>query len=459
LTHLRVYRAAWVVLGTVVLAFSLATGDVGNWQAVTLLAVIGVVAEGRSMPVTRDLELSVAFIPVVLAAILFGPGAGGLVALVCMVGDRNTSLGRWMMYAAIRATAGCAAGGAAELLRDATGGTSLLDLLLACVCAALVMSGIDFLANLGHVQIIRSMTPRQLWHLVRASLGLTIALYTPLVALYAYAYESAGMIVLAFFAIPLLAAHLSHSMFRRQRQLIDQLTASNARLEEANRRLRKINLSFAWAMVRTLEARDRYTAGHSQAVAIYARDIAREMGLPQADVDLVHLAGLVHDIGKIGLPAEVLRKKSALTDDEWRAMREHSEIGENILLHVEDYREVASIVRSHHERIDGAGYPDGLQGIQIPLLARVISVADAYNAMTSERPYRGAMAPEVASGQLVNGRGTQFYPEAVEAFLRVLENASDDYRVARGSDFSLDAMQRINLRDAEWRPALRAAVA
>jgi len=285
-------------------------------------------------------------------------------------------------------------------------------------------------------------------------------LYTPLVALYGYAYSHAGMIVLAFFAIPLLAAHLSHSMFARQRQLIDELTATNARLEHANQHLQSVNLSFAAAMVTALDERDTWTAGHSVAVATYSRDIAAEMGLTQQQVELVHLTGLVHDIGKIGVPAEVLQKTAALTDDEWALMREHSEIGARILGEVEDYAEVAEIVLYHHERLDGAGYPRGLTGDRIPLLARVIAVADAYNAMTSDRPYRRAMDPDIAITQLRNGRGGQFDPDAVEAFLKVLERESDAYRRGKGlPSFTLEAMRHRSLAEVRAQPGLRAAVA
>jgi HD-GYP domain-containing protein (c-di-GMP phosphodiesterase class II) len=179
--------------------------------------------------------------------------------------------------------------------------------------------------------------------------------------------------------------------------------------------------------------------------------------MDETDVQLVHLTGLVHDIGKIGVSAEVLQKTSALNDDEWAEMRRHSEIGANILVEVDDYVEVARIVRSHHERFDGAGYPDGLAREEIPLLARVIAVADSYNAMTSDRPYRRAMSPDVAIKQLVNGRGSQFQAELVDAFLRVLDRSSQSYRIGIESDFALESMQHPEL--ASPAPALRAAVA
>src|SRR5262249_55496349 len=118
------------------------------------------------------------------------------------------------------------------------------------------------------------------------------------------------------------------------------------------------------------------------------------------DQALAHLCGLVHDVGKIGLPAGLLEKPGALTLEERRLMEKHSEIGERILAKVEDYAEIASIVRHHHERVDGHGYPDGMEGEQIPLISRILAVADAYDAMTSDRPYRDAMPSRVARMRL-----------------------------------------------------------
>jgi len=352
---------------------------------------------------------------------------------------------------------GALAGVAAMAGSDAIGNTTLREVLAATLAAGIAFVAVDFLSTMlvGHMR--GAASPGEVWQQLRVAEGLTMALYRPLTALYAYAYATSGAWVLAFIAIPLLAAHLSYSLYARQNQLIDQLTSSNARLEDANERLRKVNLSFAAAMVRALDARDAWTAGHSAAVAIYSRDIAREMGMDETDVQLVHLTGLVHDIGKIGVSAEVLQKTSALNDDEWAEMRRHSEIGANILVEVDDYVEVARIVRSHHERFDGAGYPDGLAREEIPLLARVIAVADSYNAMTSDRPYRRAMSPDVAIKQLVNGRGSQFQAELVDAFLRVLDRSSQSYRIGIESDFALESMQHPEL--ASPAPALRAAVA
>src|SRR5204863_4892026 len=152
--------------------------------------------------------------------------------------------------------------------------------------------------------------------------------------------------------------------YQDQRRLAEDLASANVRLERAN-------LSFATALVATLDARDRYTAGHSAAVAIYARDIAERLGLSEEQQQLAHLCGLVHDIGKIGLPPGLLEKPGALTLDERRQMEMHSEIGERILAKVDDYADIAIIVRHHHERWDGEGYPDGLARTNIPMMSRI----------------------------------------------------------------------------------------
>jgi putative nucleotidyltransferase with HDIG domain len=189
--------------------------------------------------------------------------------------------------------------------------------------------------------------------------------------------------------------------------------------------------------VATLDARDRYTAGHSAAVAIYARDIARRLGLPDEDQQLVHLAGLVHDIGKVGLPPGLLEKPGPLTSDERAQMEQHPIIGERILGRVEGYDEIAKVVRHHHERVDGRGYPNGLSGDSIPLMSRIISVADAYNAMTSRRPYRDAMPVAVARMRLAQAVEAQFDTAVVAAFEAVLVSADDDYRAGHHAEFEL----------------------
>src|SRR5438128_1254365 len=321
---IRVAACAASVAGVAVLALALALAGIGDWQVVALLALVAFIAEGRPMRVSSAVELAVSFIPIIMAAVLFGAGAGALVGVIGMLGDRGGPWEKWAIYASDRAASGAVAGVAAAIVTNLWSTTSLPSLLAASAAAATGLAVVDFTVNMVTGRLRKNLRAIDVWRLLRGSLGLTFALYTPLTALYAYAYLHAGVLVIAFIAIPLLAAHLSHSMFARQANLIEQLTSANARLEDANRRLRRVNLSFARAMVTSLDARDHWTAGHSVAVAVYSSDIAREMGMDAADVELVHLTGLVHDIGKIGVPAEVLQKSSALDDGEWAQMRRHS---------------------------------------------------------------------------------------------------------------------------------------
>jgi len=440
-TTIRLYAFSLTLAAAVSVAAGVEVSDLRRRPVVALLAAVACASERRSLRIGHNVELTVTFLPLMLAGVLFGPVAGGIVGAAALLGDPRGPAERFLILLSTRVLVGVAGGFVAVGVGGLLAHTTLLDFLAASLAAVAIGEGADFALASATGLLRRGQSPTELFRLVRGALGASLGLFTPLTALFAYAFAHAGYLVLVFFLIPILAAHLTHAMFSRQSDLIGKLRDANDDLAEANARLRKINLSFAAAMVRALDARDAYTAGHSAAVAVYSRDIAKEIGLDEASVELIHLTGLVHDIGKIGLRAEVLQKTSSLTDEEWQEMRRHAEIGAHILSEVDDYAEVARIVRSHHERWDGAGYPDGLAGETIPLLARVIAVADAYNAMTSSRPYRKAMSPETGIGQLLLGRGSQFEGRLVDAFVAVLERESEQYRLGLLTDFSLEAMK------------------
>ena len=178
-------------------------------------------------------------------------------------------------------------------------------------------------------------------------------------------------------------------------------------------------LAAAMLLAETLDMRDVGTARHSQTVGRYAEEIARALGLPEAHVERIRAAGVLHDIGKLGVADAVLKKPGALTDEEWAEMRRHPELGARILDHA-NLRDISAWVLAHHERIDGRGYPHGLAGDVIPLEARILAVADAYEAMTADRAYRAALGHDAAQEELRACSGTQFDPAVVEAFLAVL---------------------------------------
>lgn len=173
------------------------------------------------------------------------------------------------------------------------------------------------------------------------------------------------------------------------------------------------------AVADTIDNRDPYTFRHSQRVAHYAEKIATQLGLPPEEVDLIRSSARIHDLGKIGVNDQMLGKPGSFTVEEWEEFRRHSAIGDQIVQRFPQYKEGRKLILYHHENYDGSGYPEGLKGDQIPLGARIIAVADAYDAMTSDRPYRKALSPDAALDELRSQSGTQFDPIVVGAFLKI----------------------------------------
>jgi len=185
------------------------------------------------------------------------------------------------------------------------------------------------------------------------------------------------------------------------------------KVKEQSRKIRASFLNAITSLAYALEAKDKYTSGHSQRVAEISVATARGLGLPQDSINKIEL-----DIGKIGVRESVLHKLGKLSADEFQHIKYHCEVGGRILTPIVEDEEILKIVRHHHERYDGKGYPDGLFGEAIPLGARILAVADSYDAMTSERPYRRAMSAETACAEIEHGKGTQFDPEVADVFLR-----------------------------------------
>src|SRR3954463_12032957 len=189
-------------------------------------------------------------------------------------------------------------------------------------------------------------------------------------------------------------------------------------VHEQAQRIQELFLQGVQMLARALEAKDAYTRGHSIRVSQYAVGTAQRLGFDGASLDGIRLGGELHDIGKIGTREAVLHKPSSLTPEEFKQITEHPALGERMLSPLaHESPDVLKIVRSHHERLDGRGFPDGLRGEKIPIEARIVAVADSFDAMTTRRPYREARPPELAVGELRRVAGTQLDPQAVEAFV------------------------------------------
>ncbi len=216
---------------------------------------------------------------------------------------------------------------------------------------------------------------------------------------------------------------LSHSPDPSLRERDAEFMNVLARLiaDQLEREQLRIRASAVGALLTALEARDGYTGEHSQAVVDLSTTVARRMGLSEEEAAKVEQAALLHDIGKIGIPDEILRKREPLDDGEWETMREHALIGEHIVSSIEGLAHLAPVIRAEHERWDGGGYPDGLSGEQIPLASRIVFACDAYHAMISDRSYRDALGVQAALEDLRKNAGTQFCPYTVPALLSVVE--------------------------------------
>lgn len=444
--HVTEGYVALLALSAATLGFFLVQQDVslGNPLTVIALALVAAGAERGSVRFSTGTEQSISLLPTLYAAVLFGPLAAAIVGAASMLGDpeffskatpdRAPRL-KWATYTSTRFIGGAITGfvavEAGGLVSNDFGAT-----VLATLAAAMLGAGTD----IAFALLTATVRGRRLKDVARTFAPLVYAsapVYAPVVAILVVAYETVSPWTAPLFFAPALAAQRLFALYQHERRLVDDLAAANTQLERAN-------LSFAAALIATLDARDRYTAGHSAAVAVYSRDIAARMGLSDEDQKKAHLCGLVHDIGKIGLPAGLLEKVGPLTLEERRRMQQHSAVGERILANVDDYSDIARIVRHHHERVDGHGYPDGLEKDDLPLLSRIIAVADAYNAMTSDRPYREAMPSRVARMRLAQAVESQFDTAVVAAFEAILASSEEAYRTGTRSDFrvSFDEHER-----------------
>jgi uncharacterized membrane protein len=408
-----------------------------QWWILAALAVVAGLAERHGVALFGDrqngIEIAVSFVPLAFAAVAFGPLAAFAVGALGNLADFRAPYLRWAVYTSARALTGAAAGLASAAIYSSST-SAFLAIVLAVAAAALAYLLVDVVANMATLAVRGSASPISYPRATVPLFLLAIPLYVPVVAFLVWGYEQYSFAVVGTFFIPVLALQRVAHLYQEQREAAREISTAYQRLEQAH-------LSFAAALIATLDARDRYTAGHSAAVAIYSRDIAARMGLSLDQQRRIHLSGLVHDIGKIGLPPGLLEKEGPLTLEERRVMQTHSEIGAGILEKVEDYGDVATVVRHHHERMDGNGYPNGVAGEDIPLLSRIIAVADAYNAMTSDRPYREAMPSRVARLRLAQAVGTQFDTSVVAAFEAILTTADEDYRLGKRPDFDFSGNQ------------------
>jgi len=267
----------------------------------------------------------------------------------------------------------------------------------------------------------------------------------------AYALKPGGIsqvystLLIMLCLLPVLGLIYAFRAFAHEREL----SRRNAALAVRNERL---FLQAVKSQVTALDVKDNYTARHSAAVALWATDIAQAMALSKHEQNITHLASLVHDVGKIGVPDEVLNFPGRVTGEAWSLIETHCQNGHKILKTIDQFGELAEVILYHHERYDGSGYPVGLVGEAIPLISRIICVADSYSAMVSDRPYRKALSAEAAQGELRKHAGKQFDPVVADCFLKMLAEHDLAYQRGELADFDLEFSSDRFLRELPSEP-------
>jgi putative nucleotidyltransferase with HDIG domain len=425
----------------VMTATLLATAAVGVWWAPEcnwdpllfgILLVFSVLSYVTAVTTESKVKVSGAFLALVLAMVFLG---GTPAAVIGVATNAIGWLARWrdephyllnnlVAYAIFPLVSGIAF----HLVIEATGLTASDPVFYLLVFALFQFAlALNFILIASyHVYVGRATFVDQL-RVLPAVMPSEFASAMLAVAV-AFIYHVIGIAAIAFFGIVLITFQY----------LLGQLLLSQQRaleLEKRSKQLASFQVGMLSAMLRTLDLRDQMTARHSAAVARYSRAIAQRAGFSRREEELVHIAALLHDIGKFILPDRILKANVPLTDEDWMLIRRHPQQGARVVSSLDGYGPVAEIILAHHERIDGKGYPRGLIGDEIPELARIISVADTYDVMTARDSYRSPISAHDAMQELRRVAGKQLDARFVEIFIELLEGKDVSFQHGEAADF------------------------
>jgi len=441
---MRKDRPSRFVLGLQVAAL-IAVAAVAAWQApngnwdwplIGMLLVFAVISHLTAVEIRPGLSISGSFLALVLAmSFLYGTPAALIgVTTVCLVWLRaRRPIPILLLNVLTFATFPLAGGTAFYEIQNASGLTPTdvgFYLLVFGVFAGALIINFTMIAAYDAV-----VERKYFWGSARTALFpiLPSELFAALLAVgVAFIYHEVGLAAIVLFGIVLITFQ----------HLLGQLLLSQQRADELQQRTKQLvsfQVGMLSALLRTLDLRDEMTARHSASVARYCRAIAEKAGLSKEDQELVHIAGLLHDIGKFILPDKILKANIPLDDDDWNLIKMHPAQGAKVVGSVEGYGPVAKVIMAHHERIDGKGYPRGLKGDEIPELSRIISVADTYDVMTARDSYKEPVSSFEAIQELQRVAGAQLDARLVKVFVEeVLEGKDLDYRHGADADFDFE---------------------
>jgi putative nucleotidyltransferase with HDIG domain len=438
--------------GLAVVAASTATWNVPLLVSLFAFAVVSdlwAIDTSANPSDKHRLLMSGSFLAFVLAMVLLGGTPAALIGVGTIVvghlrfGERrDLFLNNLVAYAWFPLIGGTAFTAARDVLNVTAGDAAYYALVIGVFFLALTVNFLVIAAYNCYLEgsslrakARRALLPVLQWDLAAAALAVSVI----------YAYDQLGGAALVLFAVVLLSSQ----------SLLGQVFAAEQRAEQLEERMEafaKLHVGLLNTMIRTLDLRDRMTARHSAAVAHYAREIAAAIGMSEAEREVVHTAALLHDIGKFNLPDDILKADLPLGPAEWELIRSHPEEGARLIANLEGYETAAEIVRAHHERFDGNGYPRGLSGVEIPLGSRIISVADTYDVLTARDSYRKPIASADAIAELRRVAGTQLDPAVVSVFIDLLASTGLNYR--HGEDADFDAELGMDTRVARYAAGL-----
>jgi putative nucleotidyltransferase with HDIG domain len=425
----RLLAAEAVILAATLVAAVL-TSDASDWQPIGLVLVLlglAIVSDLLALQHTSQ-RITGAFFALVLAMALCGPAPAVLIGFVSVLVDSLRNRLAWhklltnlTVYSAIPLVIALGIEALEPVTDIETNNLTFAFVVFSAFVLANVLNfamiSYDISVHLG-IPVMRQV--RQIFVPVLPS-ELAGAVLTVSIAIL---YRETSLAALALLALVLVVFQY----------LIRELLRSQRRAEE----LAALQLGVLASMLETLALRDRLTARHSAAVARYARALAEAHGCSSEQQELAHTAGLLHDIGKFSFPDTILLAEQPLTDEDWRIVRRHPEEGARVVARMEAYGPVADIILGHHERWDGRGYPRALQGEEIPLLARVVMIADAYDVMIARDSYRRPRTASEAISELRRVSGAQFDPELVETFVQLLSDRGLRFQHADDADFEAE---------------------
>jgi putative nucleotidyltransferase with HDIG domain len=422
--------AAAIVVAGGVAALSSGLSQLGG-SLVAILAACAIVAELIAARYSGRLTVSAAFVAALLAVGFVGPAPAFAIPLVSYLAVWLLERYRWQALLVNIAGSSTPAAIAAIAFDAVVGDRAGALFVLALVLAAIAVMAVNLLIVATLMAILDGQSP--LGNL-RAARGLlpAIALNVALVGVIGEIYAELGLTALAFVLLNVIG-------FTYMARLV--IIARDRTREYAN-----LSWGVLSGLIRTLDERDARAARHCAAVAAFSRDLAEQLGMTKRERELAHTAGLLHDIGKFALSDRVMERGGALTDADWRGIRRHPDIGAELLRDIGVYGPVAEIVRTHHERVDGRGYPRGLTGEQIPPIARIVAVSEVYDTLTAPDTYRTPMNSFEALNELRRVAGKQLDAHYIEALATLLAGRGTDYRHADEADFDreLDIERRMN---------------